>query len=174
MRANGTCFRQKGMRGMVLRRHSLLPFITIRRPCPRLFGWSPTCPNVTPPGVQTAAIREAAPGTIAKGARKLAFSTRRSIFGETRAAPAEPDERSKAPETMAEGTENLAFSTRLSIFGEARAAPAEPDKRPKVWGHCRHRSTAALRSLTLGKRSQGAALGVIGTFGPRALETVHN
>ena len=173
MRANGTCFQQRGMRGMVLRRHSLLPFITIRRPCPRLFGWSPTCPNVTPPRRTNSGDQRSSPGNNSEG-RKLAFSTRRSIFGETRAAPAEPDERSKAPETIAEGTENLAFSTRLSIFGEARAAPAEPDERPKVWGHCRHQSTAALRSLTLGKRSQGAALGVIGTVGPRAQETIHN
>ena len=174
MRANGTCFQQKGMRGMVLRRHSLLPFITIRRPCPRLFGWSPTCPNVTPPRRTNSGDQRSSPGNNSEGREEAGVQYK--VFHIRRGARCAGGTRRtiQSPGDNSWGTENLAFSTRLSIFGEARTAPAEPDERPKVWGHCRHRSTAALRSLTLGKRSQGAALGVIGTVGPRAQETVHN
>ena len=52
---------------MVLRRHSLLPFITIRRPCPRLFGWSPTCPNVTPPRRTNSGDQRSSPGNNSEG-----------------------------------------------------------------------------------------------------------
>ena len=117
------------------RRHSLLPFITIRRPCPRLFGWSPTCPNVTPPRRTNSGDQRSSPGNNSEGREEAGVQYKVShIRRGARCATAEPDERSKAPETIA-GARRTWRSVQGFLYSARRALRRRnPTSDPKSGG----------------------------------------